>query len=50
MIGKKQHLTKAGSERFRAAGGLWCEAHVRLETTFGHERAELHALASNELA
>jgi len=52
---KELHLTKAGSERFRAAGGLWHEAQVRLEAAFGHKRAaklrnELRALASNELA
>jgi DNA-binding MarR family transcriptional regulator len=52
---KELHLTKAGGERFRAAGGLWREAQVRLETAFGYERAaqlrnELQALASNELA
>jgi DNA-binding MarR family transcriptional regulator len=52
---KELHLTKRGSERFRAAGGLWREAQVRFETAFGRERAaklrnELHAVASNELA
>jgi DNA-binding MarR family transcriptional regulator len=52
---KELHLTKEGSERFRAAVRLWREAQVRFETAFGHERAaklrnELHALASNKLA
>ena len=52
---KELHLTKSGGERLRAAGGLWREAQMRLETAFGHGRAaklrnELHALASNELA
>jgi DNA-binding MarR family transcriptional regulator len=52
---KELHLTKAGSERFRAAGGMWRRAQARLETAFGDERAaklryELRALASSEFA
>ncbi len=42
---KELHLTKAGSERFRAGMKRWAEAQARFESTIGIKRAaELRAL------
>jgi DNA-binding MarR family transcriptional regulator len=52
---KELHLTEAGLERLRAAGGPWREAQQRFEALFGVERASalrqfLHIVSVTELA
>ena len=51
---KELHLTKAGSERLRAARKLWREAQTNFEKAFGAERAaslrsELRAVVAPKL-